>query len=471
MNHGVLTSEKATSVSTPVVAESGVPFFIGTAPVQSADSPAAANIPVMATSWDEAVEQLGYSDDWTSYTLCECMYSQFKLYGCQPAIFLNVLAPGTHKEAVTAADMDVADHKVALPIAAIDDTNLVIKTQGGSGDAYVKGTDYDTYYSGEHLYIELISTGSCYSATKLNIAYNKVKPSVITATEISAGIEAVELCMPRLGMVPDILVAPGWSHNAAVAAIMDTKAGSVNGLFHGKSYIDADPSTVTSYSGVNTFKTTNNLTGKDTVLCWPMLPLDTMKFHMSVQLAGLTALVDTGNGDPHESPSNKNFKCDGACLADGTEVNLTHAQANYLNSIGCVTALNFLSSGWVAWGNYTACYPGNTDVKDYILPVSRVFDWVENTLIRTFWSKIDKPMTRVLIDNVVDSVNIWLNGLVGTGHLLGGRVELIDAENPLTNLMAGLIKLHVYLTPVSPAQEIHFVLEYDPQYVRDAFAS
>ena len=471
MNHGVRTTENATSVSTPVVAECGVPYFIGTAPIQSAEHPATPNVPVMATSWDEAVEQLGYSDDWTNYTLCECMYSQFKLFGCQPAVFLNVLDPTTNKEAVAASDLNVADHKVELPIAAIADSALVVKAQGGSGDAYVQGTDYDLYYSGEHLYIELISTGACYSASKLNVAYNKVKPSVITATEIAAGIEAVELCMPRLGIVPDILVAPGWSHNSAVAAAMDTKAGSVNGLFHGKSYIDADPSTVTAYSGVQSYKTTNNLTGKDTVLCWPMLTLDTMKFHMSVQLAGLSASVDAENGDPYESPSNKNFKCDGTCLADGTEVNITHAQANHLNSLGCVTALNFLSSGWVAWGNYTACYPANTDVKDYILPVSRMFDWVENTLIRTFWSKVDKPMTRVMLDNVVDTANIWLNGLVGTGHLLGARVELIDAENPLTNLMAGLIKLHVYLTPVSPAQEIHFVLEYDPQYVRDTFAS
>ena len=55
VNHGVNANEQATSVSTPVVAESGVPFFVGTAPVQSAKNPAKANIPVLCTSWDEAV--------------------------------------------------------------------------------------------------------------------------------------------------------------------------------------------------------------------------------------------------------------------------------------------------------------------------------------------------------------------------------------------------------------------------------
>lgn len=53
-------------------------------------------------------------------------------------------------------------------------------------------------------------------------------------------------------------------------------------------------------------------------------------------------------------------------------------------------------------------------------------------------------------------------------YLLGARVEMLENENPLTNLMAGIIKLHVYMTPPSPAQEIDFVLEYDASYVTSA---
>ena len=60
MNHGVYVSQQATSVSTPVVAESGIPFVVGLAPVQVADKPAAAGTPVLCTSWAEAVEKLGY---------------------------------------------------------------------------------------------------------------------------------------------------------------------------------------------------------------------------------------------------------------------------------------------------------------------------------------------------------------------------------------------------------------------------
>lgn len=469
-NHGVFVSEQATSVSTPVVADSGVPFVIGAAPIQSAATPAGVETPALCTSWNEALEKLGYSDDWAKYPLCEFMYSHFKLFGCQPVIFCNVLDPDSMKEAVAAADVAVADHKAKLPIDAINDANLVVKAQGGTGDALTKGTDYDTYYDGEYLIVEVLEDGEGYDAEQLNIAYNKVKPSDVSASVVASGVESIEQCLTTLGIVPDLICAPGHSQTSTVAAVMATKAGAINGMFQAKAIIDIDSgsSGATTYTAAITNKGSNNFVDPDEIICWPMLKLGDYKFHMSTQLAGLMAQVDTENGGcPYESPSNKNFQCDAMVLEDGTEVNLTLAQANILNENGIVTALNFIG-GWCAWGNYTACFPANTDVKDYFIPVSRMFDWVGNTLIRTFWSKLDKPMNRRLIDTIMDTANIWLNGLVGSGYLLGARAEMLDSENTLTDLMAGIIKIHIYMTPPSPAQEIDFILEYDAEYVTSA---
>ena len=470
-NHGVFVYEQATSVGTPVVAESGIPFVIGAAPVQSAESPANVGVPVLATSFQEAQEKLGYSDDWAKYTLCEFMYSHFKLYGCQPVIFVNLLAPTTMREATTAVDKDVADHKITLPIEAINSEALVVKPAGGTGDPYVKDTDYAVYYSGEHCYIELLSDGSAYAATKLNVAYNKVTPASVDAAAVAIGMEAIEQCMTTLGIVPDLICAPGFSYNTTVAAVMATKAAGINGMFKAKALIDISTATeggADDYSEVFALKNSNNFTDKNEILCWPLLKLGDKTFHMSTQLAGLMAKVDTDNqGCPYESPSNKAFKCDSMVIAAGTEVNLTLTQANILNAGGVVTALNFMG-GFTCWGNYTACYPTNTDVKDYFIPVARMFAWIGNTEIKTFWNKLDKPMNRRLIDTILDTINIWLNGLTGSEYLLGARAVLLDSENPLTNLMAGIIKVHIYMTPPSPAQEIDFVLEYDANYVTSA---
>ena len=45
---------------------------------------------------------------------------------------------------------------------------------------------------------------------------------------------------------------------------------------------------------------------------------------------------------------------------------------------------------------------------------------------------------------------------------------MLESEKPETSLMAGIIHLHIYMTPPSPAQEIDFALEYDASYVTAA---
>ena len=370
--HGVYTTQAATGVSTPSVADSGIPFVVGAAPVQSADnySAAALGLPVLCTSFAEAKAALGYSDDFEHYDLCEVMYTHFQLFGCQPVILCNMLNPATMK-----------------------------------------------------------------------------------------------------ATVPDLLLAPKYSSESEVAAVMATKAGGINGMFGAKALVDLDTATANSYTAAVSTKADKGMTDANEIVCWPMATLGDRKLHMSCIVAGRMAATDTDNaGVPYESPSNKDAKIDGLCLADGTAVVLTFEQANALNGGGIVTALNFMGA-WKVWGNYTGCYPSSTDPKDMFIPCGRMFAYVQNTIIRTCWQFLDKPMNRRLLDTITDTVNIWLNGLVGSGYLLGARVEISEDENPVTQLMAGIIKIHVYMTPASPAQEIDFVLEYDSSYVTSALTA
>ena len=159
MKHGVYVREQKTSVSTPVVAESGVPFVVGTAPVHSAESPAALFTPVLCTDWEDAVKKLGYSDDWKTYTICEAMYSHFKLFQRQPIIFCNVLDPSTNKEAVAGAEVTLSGKQAKLPFDAIL-SSLVVKTASSSESPLVKDTDYAAYYSDGSLIVETIDRSS-----------------------------------------------------------------------------------------------------------------------------------------------------------------------------------------------------------------------------------------------------------------------------------------------------------------------
>ena len=481
---GVHVYEKATSVQTPKVATVGIPFVVGTAPVQSAAKPAKSNVPVLVTSWDEAVEKLGFSYDWESYTLCEFMYSHLQLFGAQPVIFCNINDPASMKREEAAAGYTVADHRVAVSVDAIADTIKVSVAEGAGEAATTRALERDTDYS--ILYdrddtdtyvciVELLEDGSAYDAETVSVAYSAADPKTATVADVVDGVAQVDACLTAVGLVPDLIAAPGWSHNTVVAAVMATKAAAINGLFKGKAVIDADSGEdgVTEYSQLSGYKNKNNFVDVDQIICWPMVQLGDYRFHLSTQLCGLMATVDAGNrGIPYESPSNKNLKMDACVLADGTPVNLTWNQVDLIaGSWGVVTAVNFLDSGWVAKGNYTACYPGNTDVKDQFIPVSRMFDFIGNTLIRTFWSKLDKPMTPALRDSILQTCNIWLGGLTGGGYLYGARAEMLAEENPLTSLLDGIITLHIYNAPPVPAQEIDFILEYDVSYMETALAA
>jgi len=479
--HGVKTRQVRTSISTPVTAASGVTFVVGTAPVQinGGKRPedggqlefSGVNVPLMGMNNAEAVQQLGYSDDWGKYSLCEVMYSHYRLYATAPVFFVNVLDPARHKKTMAADKFPVVDRRVTLPLDVIAESVTV--------QTYAAGEDFELFYDGNALILEIVEGGAIPpGVAELSISFDVVDPSKVTKADIiggfnvntkkTTGFELIEQIFPRFGIVPDILIAPGYSHDPEVAAIMTAKAANINGIFEGKAIIDVDTTKVTHYADAVAWKRAQNINDKRQILVYPKFRLAERVFHASTQMAGLIGRTDTlNNGAPSESPSNKLLQMNAAVLDNGTEVILDLQQANFLNSNGIVTALNFIG-GFVLWGNETACYPANTDVKDYFIPVSRMFGWVGNSVILTYWHQVDRKMSRRLVDSIVDSVNIWLNALVAEEHLLGGRVEFRPEDNSLIDLMAGKATFRIYMTPPSPAKEIEFVLEYDPSYITAA---
>ena len=99
-NHGVRVKEQATSLVAPVTGTAGLQVIIGTAPVNLAADPyKATNVPMIAYSFSEAVEQVGYSDDFKNYTLCQSMDACFRVLNVAPIILINVLDPKKHKKA------------------------------------------------------------------------------------------------------------------------------------------------------------------------------------------------------------------------------------------------------------------------------------------------------------------------------------------------------------------------------------
>ena len=476
--HGVYTSEIPTSIIPAVNTTAGLPVIFGTAPVHLATDRAAVNKPVLCYSYAEAVQQLGFSKDWKNYTLCEAIYSQFALYNRAPVVLVNVLDPATHKTAKTDTELTVTSKVATLAEPVLLET-LKIK-KASTGQPLVEGTDYEAAYDDDGvLNITVLDGGQLADATAIFADYDALDPTAVDADDIIGGVdistgaykglETLNQVFPLFGLVPGIVLAPGWTDNSEVAAVMKAKAGNINSHFKAITLNDVPTGTVKKYTDVSNWKNQNSYTDTLQVVCWPMVKMGDDIYHMSTHVLGVMATVDSDNGDiPYESPSNKAMQINGLCLADGTEVILGNDEANYLNGQGIVTALNFIG-GWKCWGNRTACYPSNTDAKDAFIPIRRMFNWQAQTFIQTYWAKVDKPINKRLIQTVVDSENVRLNGLVAQGVLLGARVEFHEDENPTTNLLDGIIKFHTYFTPPTPAREIDNVIEYDPAYYETLF--
>ena len=473
ITHGVSGSKKTTSVSTPVVAASGIHFIVGTAPVQMVNGKV--NEVVMASTYAEAVEAMGYSDDWKKYDICEEIYTAFQLYKISPIFIVNVLDPTKHKKEVAETKMTVTDSQIVLPLETIADTVEVSDK--------TKGTDYDVFYNDTNCVVEFLTEGTEEALVK----YSVVDPMQVTSEDIiggysvsthkTTGLELIDTVFPRFTMVPDIILCPNWSHDAEVAAVMSAKSENINGVFEAIAILDVDTTEetgVTYYSEVPEWKKAKNFTKKTELVCFPKVALGEKQFHFSTQLAGSMSATDNnedlGGGTPCESASNKTLQADRMVVADGTEVVMDLQQANYLNENGVITGLNFYG-GFVSWGNYTACYPHNTDPADYFYCINRMFRWVAKSVILSYWSYVDRKLTRRLIDAILQGMNDWLNGLTAEERILGGRVELSESENTTTALMAGKVKFHIYLTPPSPLQQLDFVLEYDLSYLEELLAA
>ena len=475
-NHGVRVKEQATSLVAPVTGTAGLQVIIGTAPVNLAADPyKATNVPMIAYSFSEAVEQVGYSDDFKNYTLCQSMDACFRVLNVAPIILINVLDPKKHKKANEEQTVNVEKMQATVKVAGILADTVEVKANEATLTA---GTDYITTFDDDgYLVITLTAGGKGASAKTLTVNSTSIDPTAVTESDIiggynastgaETGMELIRHIYPKFSMTPGLLLAPGWTQKPNVGIALAAKCEEINGVFTCECILDIDTAEATKYTDCNDWKNKNGYTNKHAALLWPQVKVGTKQYAYSAIFGALTAYTDASNDDvPNLSPSNKLIGITGLCLEDGTEVTLDQPQANLLNGQGIITAIN--DSGWKSWGNNTACYPANTDPKDRWFCCRRFFSWWGNSFILTYKQKVDEPGNYRLIESIVDSENIRGNSYVSQGKCAGARIEFSEDENPVTDILNGKIQFHQYLAPYVPAEDILNILEFDPDMLSAA---
>ncbi len=477
-NHGIRVQENPTSIAVPKVGIAGLQVIFGTAPINLAEDPYnAANRLVIAYSFQEAVKQLGYSDDFANYTLCQSIDASFRIFKVAPIILCNVLDPEVHKATVSETSYPVVNKQTTINIKGLLLDKLVVKKEAAT---LVMGTDYITYFDEEgNVVVTLLDGGSAATVTSILVGGVKIDPSLVDATDIiggydaatgkEKGMELIRQVYPKFGFTPGLILAPGWSHDPVVGAVLAAKSININGVFQCENILDLDCSSegATKYTDCGQVKTDSGYTNKHSIVLWPKVKIGTKLYAYSAIYAAMVAYTDASSDDvPNLSPSNKLLGIGSTVLADGTEVILDQLQANVLNGLGIVTAINM--NGWKAWGNNTACYPDNTEYKDRWIACRRFFSWWSNSFILFYVDKVDDPSNLRLIEAIVDSENIRGNSFVSQGKCAGAKIVFIEEENPITDIMNGKIQFKQYLAPYNPAEDILNVLEFDPSMIEAA---
>jgi len=485
--HGIYIHEEPTGLVSPVIVDGAMPVAFVTAPINLSKDPYnITNVPKLCYNYAEAVEHFGFNIKkpiWDKYTAPQVIYSQFVLYSVAPIVIINVLDPKVH------INKKQGNIKLNNGIGIIEVDGVLIDS------VKVFNADNEKYKSGEHYSLSHDSEGFVViniiadigNDEEVKLTYDELAPEKVDMYDIIGGyntvngkytgLELINEIYPRFRLIPGQIIAPKFSSEPSVAAVMETKAGNINGHFRcialndipTKVYAENGDEKKLLYTDVPSWANKNNLVYTRQINCYPKLVLGEQEFYYSTQLAGHICRTDAENGGvPYASPSNKNLKINGICLDGGEELILSVEQANYLNGQGVITAINF-SKGWTAWGNRTGTYPGNTDVKDSFIPVRRMFDWIGNTIILTYWNKIDLPMTKRHIDTIVDSINMWFNGLAAREFIIGGRIEFLHNDNVTTSLLDGIVRFRVRIAPPPPMRQMDFILEYDPEYLQTLF--
>ena len=492
--HGIYIDEVATSLTPMVTSTSAVTVAIGVA----AQGPT--NVPVLCYSLAEFAEVFGYEPESDFLTLSEAAYVHFQLYKVSPLICVNVFNPLTHvstatsnfelsysrtiitakqakKEEFVALESIKANYsdnsKVDLLLEASGSTpaDIAYSKSGGLVGATALTAaglaKVNAAVTSEKTLVDFTVKGKKPDASK--VPADDIIGGVDSVTGQTKGLACIEQVYPKLGIIPGQIIVPRWSCLSSVAAAMKSQCQDINGVFKAVAVADIDTTEIPNYTGVNEIKNLDNYVDPNLITTWPKVALGGKQSFLSTHVAAIMCRTDALHNDiPYKSPSNESLQCDQSVLENGTDMFLGRSQANYLNGIGVVTALNFVG-GWKCWGNRTSAYPSNPDPKDSFIPVRRMMNWISNTLVTSFWYKIDEPINKRLVESVVDSAQIWLNGLVARGALVGGRIEFREDENPITDLADGIIRFHVYICPPTPAREIDFTMEMDVNYFSSLF--
>lgn len=473
--HGISTT-RDTDISIEAAQAARVQVAIGTAPVNLLDDPCSAvNVPILVSSRNEVKQQLGANTDYKNYTLMQTTLASLQKVGIAPIVMINVLDPKNpaHITAVAGEDFTLTKGSTTIETEGILLDSLVVSSGEIQGAA---DTDYvAAFNSAGNVEIAITEDGAFKDVSSLTIAYTKLNPEGVTADDIiggiseegiRTGIEIVDEIYSRFQVIPDIIAAPKYSKEAAVAAALEAKAELVGDLTNAIAVVDIESEATTKIEEVAEAKNHLGCFTRWTVLCWPKVLMAGYEIYASAAVAAMLQYVIANNAGVPTSPDNKAIPIDGVVLEGGRELHLTQKQVNnYLNAIGIISFAYL--GGWKCWGNNTAAYPDSTEPNNRFIKCVMMSNYIENRFKTEYLSTIGADGSYKVIDSVVSNFNADLNALT-PDYLAGAEVIFNKTENPVSQIIDGHFIFHTRYADWTPIESIDNAFTWDSQILQSA---
>lgn len=473
--HGSFASELGTKLLGVLNAGANISFVVGTAPINLTDE-SNVNKLYRLGNQTEAIKLFGYDEDWEKYTLSEAIDIFFKKYQIAPVYFVNVLDPKKHKKEVPAEVNKLVDDKMVLTqLGALKSSvvvEIVVPTKVKSDGANpVPEKDYKLVFNEDNRLVIVRTTDSIIKPTdSLSVTYSILDATMVTSKEIIGGIDTqgnfsgIELAnkaYPQYNEILGSLIAPKYSRDVGVSNALLSTAKNLNKKYIANALVDFDTSKMVTYADAVELKQKAALTDPNMNIVVGDVVSNAKRQNQSTHLAALKQVIAANNdGIPNKNPSNKVYVGVTGFQLNDQDLYLDESQAEYLNANGLIVSINNVK-GWLCWGNRTAAFHSSTDIKDFDIAIRDMFNFLRNTCIITTRQMVDDSIDRALILRIENTLQAWLDGLVGDKKLISGNIAFPKDMNPESELIMGNIKFLLSFTSGPTASSITTLIEFN----------
>jgi phage tail sheath protein FI len=273
------------------------------------------------------------------------------------------------------------------------------------------------------------------------------------------GMQALLAAQAQLGVKPKILGTPGLETQAVTAALA-VVAQKLRGFAYARA-IGEDVAAATAYRAH--FSARELMLLMPDFLAWDTATSAAVTSYAAARAMGLRALIDTQTG-PHKTLSN---------VAVGGVVGLTKdihwdiedqsSEAGVLNASE-VTALVRTDSGYRFWGNRTTAEAESPFVFESTVRVAQL---LADTIVGGMLWAIDKPLTPSLAKDIIETINGLFRQLKAGGVILGARAWYDEAQNDVSALKAGKLRIDYDYTVPPPLEDLGFNQRITDSYFAD----